>query len=359
MPAMSAVGPSARMRAVVVPSPGGPGVLTLADVERPAPKADEVLVRVRAAALNHADLLQRAGEFPAPRGESEVLGVEIAGDVVACGADARLARGAAVFGLVGGGGYAEYCVLDAEMAIPIPPGFSYAEAAALPEVFFTADTTIFRLGKLKRNQSVLVHGGGSGLGTACIQMAKSIGARVACTVGSDAKASRVRELGADLALNYRRQDFVREVLGWTDGKGVDLVEDIVGADYFERNLTVLKEGGCLVQVGVISGTLCAIDLDLLVLKRLQIRGSIMRPRPMDAKRAIARRFRARWLPLLTARKLIPVIDSIYPITDVARAHEALACGEHVGKIVLDLDHGTRSNNDQDQYRPNQELADRP
>lgn len=325
-----------RMRGVVAARPGGPEVLELADLVVPSPGPDEVLVRVRAAALNQADLLQRAGEFPAPAGESEVLGVEIAGDVVSCGSNVNAPPGRAVFGLVGGGAYADFCVIDAWMAIDIPPGFTYAEAAALPEVFFTADTTMFELGGLGAGKAVLVHGGGSGLGSTCIQMAKSVGARVACTVGSDAKAARASALGADLPINYRTQDFVREVLAWTGGVGVDLVEDIVGADYFGRNLSVLKDGGCLVQVGVMSGTRCELDLDAIVLRRLQLKGSIMRALPLESKRAITRRFRERWLPLLAAGELAPVVDSVIPVADVARAHARMERSEHFGKIVLDL-----------------------
>jgi putative PIG3 family NAD(P)H quinone oxidoreductase len=308
----------------------------MGDVPMPEPGPDQVLVRVRAAALNQADLLQRKGEFPAPPGESEILGVEIAGDVAACGADVRLPVGSAVFGLVGGGAYADYCLLDGEMAMAIPSGFSYAEMAAVPEVFFTADTAMFELGMLAGGQTVLVHGGGSGVGSVCIQMAKSVGARVACTVGSEDKAVCALALGADLAVQYKARAFVDEVLQWTGGAGVDLVVDIVGADYFERNLAVLKEGGCLVLVGVMSGTRCELDLDAILLKRLQLKGTIMRSRPIEAKRAITRRFRERWLPRLVARELWPVVDSVFPIGDVAQAHGRMERSDHFGKIVLDV-----------------------
>jgi NADPH2:quinone reductase len=324
------------MRAVLASRPGGPDVLTVADVPVPAIGPDQLLVRVRAAALNHADLLQRSGEFPAPPGEPEILGVELAGDVVACGANVSMPIGTAVFGLTGGGAYADYCVIDAQMAMAVPRGFTYAEAAAVPEVFFTADTTLFGLGNLRAGQTVLIHGGGSGLGTACIQMAKSAGARVAVTVGSEAKAARALALGADLAIDYKRRDFVEAVLEWTGGAGVDVVEDIVGADYFERNLAVLKEGGCLLLVGVVGGTRCELDLDAILLKRLQVKGSVMRPLPIEAKRAIARRFAERWLPLLASGQLVPVVDSIVPFADAARAHERMERSEHFGKIVLNV-----------------------
>ncbi len=324
------------MRAVLASRPGGPDVLTVASVPVPGVGPDQLLVRVRAAALNHADLLQRSGEFPAPPGEPEILGVELAGDVVACGANVSMPTGTAVVGLTGGGAYADYCVIDAQMAIPIPRGFTYAEAVAVPEVFFTADTTLFGLGDLRAGQTVLIHGGGSGLGTACIQMAKSVGARVIVTVGSEAKAARAVALGADLAIDYKRRDFVSAVLEWTAGAGVDVVEDIVGAEYFDRNLAVLKEGGCLLLVGVMGGTRCELDLDTILLKRLQVKGSVMRPLPIEAKRAIARRFRERWLPLLASGQLVPVVDSIIPLRDASRAHERMERSEHFGKIVLDV-----------------------
>lgn len=324
------------MRAVVTETPGGPSVLALGEVPTPAPGPGQILVRVRAAALNHADMLQREGEFPPAPGESTILGVEIAGDVVASGSGSRTVVGTPVFGLVGGGGYADYCVIDDQMAFDIPPGLSYAEAASLPEVYFTGDTTMFQLGGLSRGQTMLVHGGGSGLGTACIQMARSAGARVACTVGSAAKAERARALGADLAINYRQQDFVAEVRAWTNGEGVDLVEDIVGADYFPRNLAALRDGGRLVQVGILTGTMCTLDLDIIVLRRLHLIGSVMRPLPIEDKRAIARRFRERWLPLLAARSLSPVVDSLFALADVAKAHERLERSDHFGKIILDL-----------------------
>lgn len=323
-------------RGVVAARAGGADVLRVAEFPLPEPGPEQILVRIRAAALNHADLLQRSGEFPAPQGETQILGVELAGDVVACGANVSMAPGTAVFGLVGGGAYADYCLMDARMATPVPPGFSYAEAAAVPEAFFTADTTMFGLGNLGAGQSVLIHGGGSGIGSVCIQMAKRAGARVACTVGSEEKARRAVALGADLAINYKTQDFVADVLAWTGGVGVDLVEDIVGADYFPRNLAALKDGGCLVQIGVMSGTNCALDLDAIVLRRLQVKGSVMRPLPLEAKRSIAARFRERWLPLLAARELMPVIDSVIPLEDVSQAHLRMERSEHFGKIVLDV-----------------------
>jgi putative PIG3 family NAD(P)H quinone oxidoreductase len=324
------------MRAVVVASPGGADAMEIRTVETPAPAPSEVLVRVRAAALNRADLLQRDGIFPAPPGESSILGVEIAGDVVAAGAETDLVPGAAVFGLVGGGAYADYCRLDAGVATAIPPGLSYAAAAAMPEAYFTADTALFQLGRLSPGQSVLIHGGGSGIGSACIQLAKAAGARVACSVGSAAKAERARGIGADLAVNYVERDFVRAILDWTGGAGAAVVVDIVGADYFNRNLAVLGDRGCLVQVGVMSGTRCEFDLDEIMLKRLAIKATIMRSLPIAEKRRIAQRFRDNWLPRVIDGSLKPVVDSIFPLAEVRRAHRHMEDSRHFGKIVLDV-----------------------
>jgi NADPH:quinone reductase len=325
------------MRAVVPAGAGGPGVLRIAERPIPVPAAEQIVVRVRAAALNHADLLQRAGEYPAPAGESDILGVEIAGDVVAAGTAVPTPPVGPVFGLVGGGGYADYCVIDHRMAVPIPPALTYAQAAALPEVFLTADTALFQLGGLAAGMRVLVHGGASGVGTASIQLARAVGAWVACTVCSAAKADRAGALGADLVVNHRSQDFVEQVLAWTDGAGVDVIVDIVGADYFTRNLAALRTGGCLVLLGVIGGTVCTVDLDAVIVGRLQVKGTVMRPLPLAAKRSLTERFRGRWLPLVATGELVPVVDAVVPVTEAARAHERMERSEHVGKIVLDLD----------------------
>jgi NADPH:quinone reductase len=326
---------SREMQAVVTLGAGGPEVLDIRTVERPIPTAHQLLVRVRAAALNHADMLQRQGEFPPSAGESEILGVEIAGDVAGAGAHCTTPIGTPVFGLVGGGGYAEYCVIDEGMAIQMPSGMSYAEAAACPEVFFTANTTLFELGDLRAGQTVLIHGGGSGLGSIGIQMARHVGAQVACTVGSEMKAARARELGASLCIDYSREDFVTRVRGATDD-GADLVQDIVGAAYLSRNLAALKPGGCLLLVGVMSGTLCQVDLDAILMRRLKIAGSVMRPLSLAAKRRITRAFRERWLPELVAGRVRPVIDSVMSLSEVRRAHERLGRSEHFGKIVLSV-----------------------
>lgn len=325
-------------RAVICDGFGGPEVLKISEIPRPVPGPDQLLVRVRASALNRADLLQRSGAYSPPPGESAIPGVEIAGEVEAWGDGVTGFRpGQGVFGLVGSGGYAGHCLLDAGMAVPVPEGWSWVEAAAVPEAFYTADTTLFELGELAAGQSVLIHAAGSGMGTACIQLAREAGARIFCTAGSDEKLVRCRELGAEVGIHRRNQDFAEEVLRHTDGAGVDVVEDFVGADYLARNLAVLKDGGRLVQVGLLSGWMGEIDLLALVLRRLQIKGSAMRPRSLAEKRAIARRFQERWLPLLVSGRLRPVIDSVFPLERVGEAHSRLESDLSFGKILLTLD----------------------
>lgn len=330
------------MRAVVCDGHGGPEVLKIAEIPRPEPGPGQLLVRVRASALNRADLLQRDGEYSPPAGESAILGIEIAGEVEAWGDGVEgFRRGQGVFGILGSGGYAEHCLLDAGMAIPVPESWSWVDAAAAPEVFYTADTTLFELGELAAGQSVLIHAAASGVGTACIQLAREVGAaRIFCTAGSDEKLARCRELGAPaevVGINRKTQDFVEEIRRATGGAGVDVVEDFIGIEYLSRNLTVLKDGGRLVVVGLLSGWEGGIDLLPVVLRRLQIKGSAMRPRPIEDRRAITRKFQERWLPLLVAGRLRPVIDSVFPFEQVAAAHERMESNESFGKIVLTLD----------------------
>lgn len=328
-------------RAVVCDGHGGPEVLTIAEIPRPVPGPGQLLVRVRASALNRADTMQRAGEYAPPAGESAILGIEMAGEVEGWGDGVEgFQRGQGVFGLVGSGGYAEHCLLDAGMAVPIPAGWTWTEAAAVPEVFYTADTTLFELGELAAGQSVLIHAAASGVGTACIQLAREVGARMLCTAGSDEKLARCRELGGPgwiAGINRKTQDFAEEVLRHTGGAGVDVVEDFVGIGYLARNLSVLKDGGRLVEVGLLSGWEGGIDLLPLVLRRLQIKGSAMRPRPIEDKRAITRKFRERWLPLLVAGRLKPVIDSVFPFEQAAEAHRRMESDLSFGKILLSLD----------------------
>ncbi len=318
---------------------GGPEVLAMGEVERPAPGKGQLLVRVRASALNRADTLQRRGAYPPPPGESDILGLELAGEVEALGEgveESEFCKGGRVFGLVGGGGYAEYALIDGEMAIPIPEGWSFAQAAAVPEVFFTANETVFVLGGLQEGESVLIHAGGSGVGTAAIQMASLIGARVFFTAGSEEKIAKAKALGAEEGINYKSHDFAEEIKRLTDGQGVDVVEDFLGASYLARNLSVLNAGGRLVLVALMGGAKTEIDLGLVLRKRLQIFGSVMRSRSLADKRAITRRFRERWLPPLADGRIKPIIDSVYPLDRVREAHEAMEANRNFGKIILEV-----------------------
>jgi NADPH:quinone reductase len=326
------------MLAVCVAFGGGAAGLRVAAAPMPQPKAEELLVKVRAAALNPADLLQRDGLWPAPPGASEILGVEIAGDVVRPDAAGRFAIGTPVFGLLAGGGYATHAVLDAGLAAAIPDGLSYEEAAAIPEAALVGQSTLFDLGALVPGETVLLHGASGGMGSMAVQMAHQAGARVVAIVGSDAKAARVSALGADVTLlrrpGHRFADAVSAALG---GRGVDVIVDVAGADTLLQNLELLVDQGRLVQLGIIGGAMAEIDLDCILLKRLRVMGTIMRPLPLADKRHLFERFARRWLPEFAAGRLKPVIDSVFAWGDVARAHEHLAQGKHVGKIVLDID----------------------
>jgi len=325
------------MQAITVSAPGGPEVLRLTTVPDPTPTAEQILVRVRATALNRADVMQRMGQYPSPPGESDILGLELAGEVEAVGVAVKdIAPGDRVFGLGGTGGYAEKAVIDARMAMPIPAGWSFAQAAAVPEVFFTAQETLFTLGGLQEGETVLIHAAASGVGTAGIQMARETGARVLVTAGSADKIQRCVELGASAGCNYKEQDFAEWVKEVTNGQGVDVIEDFIGAAYWERNLRSLKTGGRLVLVGLMGGVKIEANLGLLMTKRLQVFGSVLRSRPLADKIAITQRFRTKWLPLLVAGRIKPIIDRIFPFAQVADAHRYMEENRNFGKIILSV-----------------------
>ena len=325
------------MKAITFATYGGPDVLRLEDVAEPVPTPDDLLVRVRASALNRADTMQRRGHYPPPPGESDILGLELAGEVEAVGANALgFKPGDRVFGLVGGGGYAEKACIDHRMAMPIPPGWDFVKAAAVPEVFFTANETLFTLGRLDAGETVLIHAGASGVGTAGIQMARQTGARVLVTVGSEEKVARTEALGAEAAINYKTTDFAERVLELTDG-GVDLVQDFIGAAYWQNNLKCLKTAGRLVLVGLMGGAKVEADIGLIMRKRLQVIGSVIRSQPMENKIAITERFRSRWLPELENGRLQPLIDSSFPLAEAAAAHQYMEDNRNVGKIMLVMD----------------------
>ncbi|CAI8030691.1 Quinone oxidoreductase PIG3 [Geodia barretti] len=326
------------MKAITFATHGGPDVLRLEDVAEPTPTADELLVRVRASALNRADTMQRRGHYPPPPGESDILGLELAGEVEAIGANASgFKPGDRVFGLVGGGGYAEKACIDYRMAMPIPDGWDFVKAAAVPEVFFTANETLFTLGRLDAGETVLIHAGASGVGTAGIQMARQAGARVLVTVGSEEKVARTEALGAEAGINYKTTDFAARVLELTDGAGVDLVQDFIGAAYWQNNLKCLKTAGRLVLVGLMGGAKVEVDLGLIMRKRLQVIGSVMRSQPLANKIAITERFRSRWLPELESGRLQPLIDTSFPLAEAAAAHQYMEDNRNVGKIMLVMD----------------------
>ncbi|MGE3540047.1 MAG: NAD(P)H-quinone oxidoreductase [Candidatus Tectimicrobiota bacterium] len=326
------------MRAMTIRAPGGPEVLQLADIPEPVPAPEQLLVRVRATSLNRADTLQRRGLYPPPRGESEILGLELAGEVEAVGSAAQgFQVGDRVFGLIGGGGYAEKALIDYRMAMPMPTGWSFVEAAAVPEVFFTANETLFTLGQLAAGETVLIHAGASGVGTAGLQMAKYCGARVLATAGTPEKIERLLDLGLDAGINYKTEDFAVRVRELTDKRGVDLVQDFIGAAYLQRNLQCLKVGGRLVLVGLMGGTKAEANLGLILSNRLHIIGSVMRSQSLADKIAITQRFRERWLPLLAQGIIRPIIDRSFPLAEAALAHQYMEDNRNVGKIMLLVD----------------------
>ncbi|MEM5474549.1 NAD(P)H-quinone oxidoreductase [Hoeflea sp. AS60] len=325
------------MRAIEIRQPGGPEVLTLTKRERPVPGETELLIKVAAAGVNRPDCLQRQGAYPPPAGASDIPGLEIAGEVEAVGAGVQgFKPGDQVCALVAGGGYAEYCTVDETNALIAPPALTMTEAAAIPETFFTVWHNVFQRGGLRSGETFLVHGGTSGIGTTAIQLAKAFGARVLATAGSEAKCTAMRELGADLAINYRETDFVEAVKEATDGKGADLILDMVGGDYITRNYQAAAIEGRIVQIAFLRGRKAEADFALLMMKRLTHTGSTLRARDIAFKAEIAQELRKHVWPLLNARTVLPVMDSIFPLDQASAAHRRMEDGEHIGKIVLDL-----------------------
>jgi putative PIG3 family NAD(P)H quinone oxidoreductase len=326
-----------KMRAVVAPRPGGPDALEIQMRPRPVPAEREVLIRVEAAGVNRPDVLQRQGLYAPPPGVTDVLGLEVAGEIVALGPNAGIhRRGARVVALVPGGGYADYCAAHETNALPIPAGFSPVEAAAIPETYFTVWTNVFARGALKPGETLLVHGGTSGIGTTAIALAKAFGARVVATAGSDEKAAFCERLGADLGVNYAKADFVAETVRLTEGRGADVILDMVGGDYVERNYAAAAVDGRIVQIAFLKGQKATVDLRSVMVKRLVHTGSTLRPRSPSEKAAIAEALRAKVWPLLEAGRCRPVIDSVFPLAEVAKAHERIESPEHVGKVVLTM-----------------------
>lgn len=323
------------MKAVLTEAPGDESVLRVGEAPAPALGAGELRLRVAATAVNRADLLQRQGLYPPPPGASPILGLECAGTVAEVGAGVSGWRvGDRAMALLAGGGYAEEVVVSAGSAMPVPAKLSLEEAAAVPEVFLTAYLNLFELGGLAAGGSALVHGGGSGVGTAAIQLCRAAGARVFVTAGSDEKCERCRTLGADLAVNYRSESFAERVREATGGRGVDVVLDSIGAAYLADNLGVLAVGGRLVLIGLMGGAKAELGLGALLVRRLSIVGSTLRTRSAAEKAAIVAGFQARFGDDLAAGRIRPIVDRVLPIEQVADAHRAIKASEHFGKIVL-------------------------
>lgn len=325
------------MRAVVLTEFGGPEVLRIAEVPAPTPGPEEVLVAVRATALNRADLLERMGMYPNPfPSQHQIPGLEFAGVVESIGERVRDWKpGDAVMGIVSGGGYAEKLTIHERQAIRVPHGMSVNDAAAIPEVFITAWDALVVQGGLTSGRTALVHAGASGVGTAAIQICRAIGARVIVTC-STAKTAACRHLGADLIIDYTHTDFVDAVKTFTKNRGVDVVLDVIGGDYVDRNIACLATKGAIVQVGTMAGTPPAVNVGGLMFKRARIIGTVLRARPIDEKIAISRRFADEVLPLFDSGALKPVIDSRYAFDDIATAHEHMAANANAGKIVVDV-----------------------
>jgi putative PIG3 family NAD(P)H quinone oxidoreductase len=324
------------VRAVVVTSPGGPEVLRWAEVPDPAPPGPgEVLLDVVATAVNRADLLQRQGHYPPPPGAPEHPGLECSGRVATVGPDVEgWAVGDPVVALLTGGGYAEQVVVPAGQLLPAPAGVGLVEAAALPEVACTVWSNVFMLAALQPTETLLVHGGASGIGTMAVQLAHALGARVAVTAGSPAKLARCRALGADIAIDYRAEDFVAALLGATDGHGADVVLDNMGAAYLDRNVRALATNGRLVVIGLQGGTRGELDLGRLLAKRAAVLATTLRARPAAEKAAIVVSVREHVWPLVEDGAVVPVVDRVLPIAQVAEAHGVVERSEHVGKVVL-------------------------
>lgn len=324
------------MRAIEIREPGGPEVLVPTSRAMPTASDNQLLIKVAAAGVNRPDCLQRQGAYPPPPGASDIPGLEIAGEVVAMGkAASRFKIGDKICALVPGGGYAGFCVVDETNALPAPNGLTMNEAAAIPETFFTVWHNVFQRGGLKAGESFLVHGGTSGIGTTAIQLAKAFGAKVFATAGSEAKCAAMRDLGADLAINYKQSDFVDAIKEETGGKGVDLILDMVGGDYITRNYQAAAIEGRIVQIAFLNGRKAEVDFSLLMMKRLTHTGSTLRARDIAFKAVIASELRQHVWPLLNERTVLPVMDSIYPMEQAAAAHQRMEDGDHIGKIVLD------------------------
>jgi NADPH:quinone reductase len=325
------------MTCIAIREPGGPDMLVPREQSMPVPGDGEILVKVAAAGVNRPDVMQRQGHYPPPKGATEIPGLEITGEIVQVGPGVtRWNVGDEVMALVVGGGYAEYCLAFGSHALPVPPNLSMIEAAAIPETFFTVWHNVFERGRLAAGETLLVHGGSSGIGTTAIQLAKAFGARVITTAGTAQKCDACRKLGADLAINYNTEDFVALSKQATQGRGVELILDMVGGDYVARNYEAAAVEGRIVQIAFLASPRVTVDLMRLMLKRLTHTGSTLRARAVDDKAAIARMVEKNVLPLIASGRVKPPIDSTFPLQQASAAHTRMESGNHIGKIVLTL-----------------------
>jgi NADPH2:quinone reductase len=326
------------MTAIEITAPGGPDVLKPTTRPVPQPGPGEVLIRVKAAGINRPDVLQRAGAYPPPPGASDLPGLEVAGEIAAVGADVSgFSVGDQVCALTPGGGYAEYCMTPAPQVLPAPKGFSLVEAAAVPETFFTVWSNVFDRGCLAEGETLLVHGGSSGIGTTAIQLAKAFGARVFTTAGSADKCAACERLGADRAINYKTEDYGAVIKELTGKKGVDVVLDMVGGDYVQRDIDIMAPDGRRVSIAFLGGPKVTLNLTKMMVNRLTLTGSTLRPRPVAEKGKIAQALRERVWPLLESGKIKPLIFKTFPLAEAAAAHALMETSSHIGKIVLTLD----------------------
>jgi putative PIG3 family NAD(P)H quinone oxidoreductase len=325
------------MKVIEITQPGPPDVLKLAERPDPSPAAGEVLIEVAGAGVNRPDVLQRLGKYPPPPGASDIPGLEVAGTIAALGDGVTgWAIGDRVCALLAGGGYAERAVVPQEQCLPVPRGLTMNQAAGIPETFFTVWTNVFQRGKLKYAESILIHGGTSGIGTTAIQLARAFGAHVLTTAGSDGKCEAAKKLGAAHAFNYRTTDWVAAAQQATNGRGVDLILDMVGGDYTGRNLDLLAVEGRLVQIAFLKSPKAELDFSVLMRKRAWITGSTLRPRSPAEKGAIARELREHVWPLLEQGAVAPVIHEVFPFERAADAHRLMEAGTHIGKLIIDV-----------------------
>jgi NADPH2:quinone reductase len=325
------------MRAIEITTPGGPEVLEIKTYPTPQPHVGQILIKVAAAGVNRPDVAQRMGAYPPPAGHSPLPGLEVAGEVVAIGDGVtRWRLGDKVCALVNGGGYAQYCLAEDVIALPIPTGLTMTMAAAVPETFFTVWNNVFVLGGLIAGEWFMVHGGSSGIGTTAIQLAKAFGANVIATAGSPEKLKACTDLGADCAINYKTSDFVAVAKEVTEGKGVDLILDMVGGDYTERNIIAAAQDGRIVQIATLRGADVKINVARLMMKHVTLTGSTLRPRPRVVKAGFARALATNVWPLLACGKVKVVIDATFPLAAAADAHRRLETSQHIGKIVLEV-----------------------